>query len=304
MKIVFLGTPDFAVDSLQAVYDAGHEILAVVTQPDKERNRREVTFSPVKQRALDLGLKVLQFQKIRDEGEEILRSLAPDVMVTCAYGQIISQSILDIPKHGVINVHASLLPLFRGSSPIQWAILTGQERTGVSIMRTALQVDSGDVLLQKSVSIGDNETAGELFDRLAKLGAEALVEGLQLIESGRAVFTPQDHSKATHYPMLSKEDGKIDWNCSAKEILCKIRGMNPWPSAYCYLGGKIFKIWSAKIAEDELEIGEIRIANKTMKIGCGDGAIEALEVQLEGKRRMDTASFLAGYKIQNGTNVQ
>ena len=304
MKIVFLGTPDFAVDSLQAVYDAGHEILAVVTQPDKERNRREVTFSPVKQRALDLGLKVLQFQKIRDEGEEILRSLAPDVMVTCAYGQIISQSILDIPKHGVINVHASLLPLFRGSSPIQWAILTGQERTGVSIMRTALQVDSGDVLLQKSVSIGDNETAGELFDRLAKLGAEALVEGLQLIESGRAVFTPQDHSKATHYPMLSKEDGKIDWNCSAKEILCKIRGMNPWPSAYCYLGGKIFKIWSAKIAEDELGIGEIRIANKTMKIGCGDGAIEALEVQLEGKRRMDTASFLAGYKIQNGTNVQ
>lgn len=304
MKIVFLGTPDFAVDSLQAVYDAGHEILAVVTQPDKERNRREVTFSPVKQRALDLGLKVLQFQKIRDEGEEILRSLAPDVMVTCAYGQIISQSILDIPKHGVINVHASLLPLFRGSSPIQWAILTGQERTGVSIMRTALQVDSGDVLLQKSVSIGDNETAGELFDRLAKLGAEALVEGLHLIESGRAVFTPQDHSKATHYPMLSKEDGKIDWNCSAKEIVCKIRGMNPWPSAYCYLGGKIFKIWSAKIAEDELEIGEIRIANKTMKIGCGDGAIEALEVQLEGKRRMDTASFLAGYKIQNGTNVQ
>ena len=304
MKIVFLGTPDFAVDSLQAVYDAEHEILAVVTQPDKERNRREVTFSPVKQRALDLGLNVLQFQKIRDEGEEILRRLAPDVMVTCAYGQIISQSILDIPKHGVINVHASLLPLFRGSSPIQWAILTGQERTGVSIMRTALQVDSGDVLLQKSVSIGDNETAGELFDRLAKLGAEALVEGLQLIESGRAVFTPQDHSKATHYPMLSKEDGKIDWNCSAKEIVCKIRGMNPWPSAYCYLGGKIFKIWSAKIAEDELGIGEIRIVNKTMKIGCRDGAIEALEVQLEGKRRMDTASFLAGYKIQNGTNVQ
>ncbi len=304
MKIVFLGTPDFAVDSLQAVYDAGHEILAVVTQPDKERNRREVTFSPVKQRALDLGLKVLQFQKIRDEGEEILRRLAPDVMVTCAYGQIISQSILDIPKHGVINVHASLLPLFRGSSPIQWAILTGQERTGVSIMRTALQVDSGDVLLQKSVSIGDNETAGELFDRLAKLGAEALVEGLQLIDSGQAVFTPQDHSKATHYPMLSKENGKIDWNCSAKEIVCKIRGMNPWPSAYCYLGGKIFKIWSAKIAEDELEIGEIRIVNKTMKIGCRDGAIEALEVQLEGKRRMDTASFLAGYKIQNGTNVQ
>lgn len=304
MKIVFLGTPDFAVESLQAVYDAGHEILAVVTQPDKERNRREVTFSPVKQRALDLGLEVLQFQKIRDEGEEILKNLAPDVMVTCAYGQIISQSILDIPKYGVINVHASLLPLFRGSSPIQWAILTGQERTGVSIMRTALQVDSGDVLLQKSVGIGENETAGQLFDRLACLGAEALVEGLELIESGRAVFTPQDHSKATHYPMLSKEDGKIDWNRSAKEIVCKIRGMNPWPSAYCYLGGKIFKIWSAKIVDDELGIGEIKIENKTMKIGCGDGVIEALEVQLEGKRKMDTASFLVGNKIQDGTTVQ
>lgn len=304
MKIVFLGTPDFAVESLQAVYDAGHEILAVVTQPDKERNRREVTFSPVKQRALDLGLKVLQFSKIREEGEEILRELAPDVMVTCAYGQIISQSILDIPKYGVINVHASLLPLFRGSSPIQWAILTGQKRTGVSIMRTALQVDSGDVLLQKSVDIGENETAGELFDRLANLGAEALVEGLGLIESGRAVFTPQDHSKATHYPMLSKEDGHIDWNSNAQEILCKIRGMNPWPSAYCYLDGKIFKIWRAKVAQDELGIGEIQIQGKSMKIGCGDGAIEALEVQLEGKRRMDTASFVAGVKIQNGTTVQ
>lgn len=304
MKIVFLGTPDFAVESLQAVYDAGHEILAVVTQPDKERNRREVTFSPVKQRALDLGLKVLQFSKIREEGEEILRELAPDVMVTCAYGQIISQSILDIPKYGVINVHASLLPLFRGSSPIQWAILTGQKRTGVSIMRTALQVDSGDVLLQKSVEIGENETAGELFDRLANLGAEALVEGLGLIESGRAVFTPQDHSKATHYPMLSKEDGHIDWNSNAQEILCKIRGMNPWPSAYCYLDGKIFKIWRAKVAQDELGIGEIQIQGKSMKIGCGDGAIEALEVQLEGKRRMDTASFVAGVKIQNGTTVQ
>ena len=304
MKIVFLGTPDFAVESLQAVYDAGHEILAVVTQPDKERNRREVTFSPVKQRALDLGLKVLQFSKIREEGEEILRELAPDVMLTCAYGQIISQSILDIPKYGVINVHASLLPLFRGSSPIQWAILTGQKRTGVSIMRTALQVDSGDVLLQKSVEIGENETAGELFDRLANLGAEALVEGLGLIESGRAVFTPQDHSKATHYPMLSKEDGHIDWNSNAQEILCKIRGMNPWPSAYCYLDGKIFKIWRANVAQDELGIGEIQIQGKSMKIGCGDGAIEALEVQLEGKRRMDTASFVAGVKIQNGTTVQ
>lgn len=304
MKIVFLGTPDFAVESLQAVYDAGHEILAVVTQPDKERNRREVTFSPVKQRALDLGLKVLQFSKIREEGEEILRGLAPDVMVTCAYGQIISQSILDIPKYGVINVHASLLPLFRGSSPIQWAILTGQKRTGVSIMRTALQVDSGDVLLQKSVDIGEDETAGELFDRLANLGAEALVEGLGLIESGRAVFTPQDHSKATHYPMLSKEDGHIDWNSNAQEILCKIRGMNPWPSAYCYLDGKIFKIWRANVAQDELGIGEIQIQGKSMKIGCGDGAIEALEVQLEGKRRMDTASFVAGVKIQNGTIVQ
>ena len=171
-------------------------------------------------------------------------------------------------------------------------------------MRTALQVDSGDVLLQKSVDIGEDETAGELFDRLANLGAEALVEGLGLIESGRAVFTPQDHSKATHYPMLSKEDGHINWNSNAQEILCKIRGMNPWPSAYCYLDGKIFKIWRAKVAQDELGIGEIQIQGKSMKIGCGDGAIEALEVQLEGKRRMDTASFVAGVKIQNGTTVQ
>ncbi|MGN0771056.1 MAG: methionyl-tRNA formyltransferase [Christensenellales bacterium] len=304
MKVVFLGTPDFAVESLQAVYDAGHKIAAVVTQPDKERNRREVSFCPVKQRALELGLRVLQFDKIRDEGEEILREIAPDVMITCAYGQIISQSILDIPKYGVINVHASLLPLLRGSSPIQWAILTGQKRTGVSIMRTVMQLDSGDVLLQKSVDIGESENAGQLFERLATLGAQALVEGLALIESGKAVYTPQDHSKSTYYPMLSKEDGRIDWNRPAVEIERKVRGMNPWPSAFCKLNGKIFKIWAAKVTDDKILPGEIVIEGKTMKIGCLDGAIEPLEVQLESKRRMDVASFLAGYRIDNGTKVE
>ncbi len=308
MRVVFLGTPDFAVGSLQAVYDAGHEIVAVVTQPDKERNRGVVSFCPVKQRAVELGLNVLQFDKIRTEGEEILRGLAPDIMITCAYGQIISQAIIDIPKHGIINVHASLLPKFRGSSPIQWAILTGQTQTGVSIMRTALGIDSGGVLLQKVVDILPDETAGELFDRLSELGAEALIEGLEIIQSGKAVYTPQNESEATHYPMLSREDGKIDWSRSAQEIGWHVRGMNPWPSAFSHIGTKMFKIWKAQPIEDMTElnglgVGQIWTDNKRMIVKCGKGCLELVEVQLEGKKRMDTKSFLLGNKLNIGDKL-
>lgn len=308
MRVVFLGTPDFAVESLQAVYDAGHEILAVVTQPDKERNRGVVSFCPVKQRAVELGLRVLQFNKIRNEGEEILRELAPDIMITCAYGQIISQSIIDIPKYGIINVHASLLPKFRGSSPIQWAILTGQTKTGVSIMRTALGIDSGDILLQKIIDILPEETAGELFDRLSELGAKALIEGLEIIQSGNAVYTPQDPSQATHYPMLSREDGKIDWHKSAKEIGWHIRGMNPWPSAFSYIGNKMFKVWKAYPIQDmsemdKLKAGQIWTDGKSMIVKCGKGCLQLAEVQLEGKKRMDTKSFLLGNKLNIGDKL-
>ncbi|MDE6372798.1 MAG: methionyl-tRNA formyltransferase, partial [Clostridia bacterium] len=218
MRILFLGTPDFAVKALDKLVGEGYDVVGVVTQPDKRRNRGEISFCPVKEYAIDKGIKVYQYDSIRREGVEDIKAIAPDVMITCAFGQIISQEILDIPKYGVLNIHASLLPKYRGSSPIQWCLINGEKITGVTIMKTALAVDSGDILLQKQLDILPEENAGELFDRLAALGGEAIVEALRLVESEKAVFTPQDESKATHYPMISKEDGLIDWQLSAVDI--------------------------------------------------------------------------------------
>ena len=213
-----MGTPDFAVPALEALATTQHEIVGVVTQPDRMRNRNKVTFSPVKECALKLGIPVYQYERISREGVEDIKTLDVDLMVTCAFGQILSREILALPPKGIINVHASLLPKYRGSSPIQWAILNGESKTGVSIMRTAYEVDSGDVLLQLETDILPEETAGELFDRLSTLGAKALLEGIALIESGKDVYTPQDHSKMSYYPMLSKTDGKIDFSKSYREV--------------------------------------------------------------------------------------
>ena len=201
MRIVFLGTPDFSVSCLDALINSKHEVVAVVTQPDKARNRMVVSFSPVKEEALKHNIQVLQYDKIRVQGVEDLKALNPDIMVTCAYGQIISQEILDIPKYGVINVHASLLPKYRGSAPIQWAILNGEKETGITIMQTALGVDSGDIILQEKIAIKENETAGELFDDLAKIAPSVLMKAIDLIESGEATFTKQNEEEATHFPM-------------------------------------------------------------------------------------------------------
>ena len=212
MRVLFLGTPDFAVKALDALLNNGFDVVGVVTQPDKRRNRGEISFCTVKQYAIDNNIKVYQYDSIRREGVDDIKALAPDVMVTCAFGQIISQEILDAPKHGVLNIHASLLPKYRGSSPIQWCLVNGEKTTGVTIMKTALAVDSGDILLVKELEISPKENAGMLFDRLAELGGQAIVEALRLVESGKAVFTPQDENKATHYPMIKKEDGLIDWS--------------------------------------------------------------------------------------------
>ncbi len=324
MKVIFFGTPDFALPSLQALYDNGYEILAVVCQPDKPRNRGEVTFCPIKEKALELGLTVLQYDKIRTQGYDQLKSLGADIFITCAYGQIISQQIIDLPKYGILNVHGSLLPKYRGSCPIQQAILNGEKQTGITIMKTALGIDSGDILIQSVLPIGRKMTAGHLFDELAKLGAITLIQALKLVESGEAKFYPQDECLATHYPMMCKEDGKIDWNNSAQSIMQKVLAFNPWPSAYTSLDGKMLKIWNCEVIIENSQVvrgndsqkniysqnleqilnmtnGQAMVLSKELVVKCGDNsALRIDELQLEGKKRMVAECFLLGNKITQG----
>jgi len=305
MRILFLGTPDFAVKALDKLVGEGYDIVGAITQPDKRRNRGEISFCPVKEYALNKGIKVYQYDRLRRDGVEDIKSINPDVMITCAFGQIISQEILDIPKYGVLNIHASLLPKYRGSSPIQWCLINGEKITGVTIMKTALAVDSGDILLQKQLDILPDENAGQLFDRLAVLGGEAIVEALKLIESGKAVFTPQDESNATHYPMIRKEDGLIDWNLSAEDIFNKMRGFTPWPSVYTYLDGKLFKILNCKAVDGnlpaQLSNGGVYSTKNSAFVKCSSGVLQLLQVQLEGKKAMDISSFMASGKLKNET---
>ena len=311
MRIIFMGTPDFAVPSLNAVYDAGYDIVGVVTQPDRARNRGVVSFCPVKQRATELGLKVFQYEKVRLEGADELEALNADVMVTCAYGQILDKRLLDMTPYGVLNVHASLLPKYRGSSPIQWAVINGETKTGITVMKTALGVDTGDIVLQKEVDVLPEETAGELFDRLAVKGGEAIVDALRLVESGKAVFTPQNEDEATWYPMFTKDSGKLDFSKPAKQLVDFIRGTNPWPSAFCRLDGKLFKIWKArKLGADEpsnrrfYAQGEMATFFGKLCVACGAGEFLVLqEVQLEGGKRMTADEFMRGRANLNGVQL-
>lgn len=312
MKIIFMGTPDFAVPSLRAIVEAGHQVVGVVTQPDRPRNRGKVTFCPVKEEALKLGLKVFQYEKVRTQGADELASLGADIMVTCAFGQILDKRMLDMTKGGVLNVHASLLPKYRGSSPIQWAIIKGEKTTGVTIMKTALGIDTGDILLQEKVDIMPEETAGELFDRLAVKGGECIVKALSLVESGQAVFTPQNESEASHYPMFTKESGSIDWSLSPEEIVNFIRGTNPWPSAYCRLNGKIFKIWKARTLRGDEPTnrryympGEMAVFFGKLCVSCGQCQFIVLqEVQIEGGKRMSAEDFMRGHSELNGVMLE
>lgn len=302
MRILFLGTPDFAVAALERIVGTDNEVVGVVTQPDRKRNRGEVSFCPVKQFAVEKGINVYQYESIRKEGVEDIKAINPDIMITCAFGQIISQEILDIPKYGVINIHASLLPKYRGSSPIQWCLVNGESKTGVTIMRTALAVDSGDILLQKEIDILPEENAGELFDRLAVLGGQAIVEALEIIADGRAVYTPQQESQATHYPMISKEDGKIDWSKSAREVFNKMRGFTPWPSAFTTLDGKLFKILKCVVSDKIFDgkEGQVFVEERKAYVVCGNGTVELKEVQLEGKKAMPVSDFLLSGKLKTG----
>ncbi len=300
MNIVFLGTPDFALPSLEALIKSPHSISAVVTNPDRPGDKLRLNVPPVKQLALSAGLKVLQYSNIRKEGVEDIRNIAPDLMVTAAFGQILSEELLTLPRFGVINVHGSLLPAYRGASPVQQAILNGDSITGITIMRTAYAVDSGDIILQKSTEIKEDETAGELFERLSKLGASALIEAIGLIEKGEAVYVPQNHSVATFCRMLTKESGLIDFSKGTNELHNFIRALNPWPTAYTYLDDKIFKIWRIEKLNSGVNAlpGTVLVSNSKdgITVQTGDGIAKLAEVQLSGGRRMSGAMFAAGHK--------
>ncbi len=301
MRIVFLGTPDFSVKPLEAINLSKHEIIAVVTQPDRPVGRKAiVTPCAVKSCAKNLGLKVLSYEKIRYEGVKDLKALNPDIMVTCAFGQILSQEILDIAKYGVINVHASLLPKYRGSAPIQYSVINGDKVTGITVMQTSVGVDAGDILMQRELEIGDDETAGELFDRLSILGAETIVDALDKIENGELKPVSQDESKATHVKMLKKQDGLIDFSKTAQEIKNLIRGLNPWPIAFTFFEGKTLKVYSASVKEGSGDIGVVISTSDGIDICCGSGVISFKEVQLEGSKRMSSKDFLLGHKILKG----
>lgn len=305
MKIIFMGTPDFAVPSLKAIVASHHEVLAVVTQPDRPRNRGILTPSPVKQTAIELGVPVLQYERISREGVEDIKALAPDIIVTCAFGQILSREFLTIPPFGVINEHASLLPKYRGSSPIQWCVLNGEEETGVTIMKTAYEVDSGDILLVEKTLIDKNETAGELFDRLSEISATAILKALDIVEKGEAVYTPQDASKATFCKMLSKADGVIDWNKSAEQINNFVRGMNPWPCAFTSYQNQTMKIHCVKVLNENFanaKAGEIISADKNgLVVACGSGAVVIEILQMPNSKKMLAKDYLLGHKIEVGS---
>ena len=305
MKVIYMGTPDFSVGALEAIIKAGHEVVLVVTQPDKPKGRgKAMQASPVKECALSHGLEVFQPTKIREsENVEYLRKFDADIFVVAAFGQILPKSILDMPKYGCVNIHASLLPKYRGAAPIQWAVINGDEVTGVTTMLMNEGIDTGDMIAKKQVRLAEDETGGSLFDRLAETGAELIVETMKMLEEGTAEFTHQNSEEATHTSMISKELGSIDWSKPAAEIERLIRGLNPWPSAYTRLNGKTFKIWKAQVAEGSSSDKPgtiIKIGKNELLVQTGEGALSLTEVQLEGKKRMDVGSFLRGCQIEEG----
>ena len=306
MRVVFMGTPDFARTALEALIKAGHKIVLVVTQPDKPKGRSgKLQISDVKDCAIKNGIEVFQPEKIKEESSvSFLKSIDADIYVVAAFGQIISKEILDIPRYGCINIHASLLPKYRGAAPIQQAILDGEKVTGVTIQQMNTGVDTGDILLQREYVISDDETGGSLFDRLSILGADLVIEALDLIEKGKIIPRPQDESKATHCGKIKKDMGLIDWSWSAEKIERYIRGLNPWPSAYTYMDGRQLKIWKAYVSDEKGEFATVlKVDKKSITIGCGEGSVRVLEVQLEGKKRMEMSAFLLGNRILEGDRI-
>ena len=309
MRVIFMGTPDFAAGTLEEIVKAGHEVVGVVTQPDKPKGRGKTMMpTPVKETALKYNLPVYQPKKVREpEFVELLRSLKPDVMVVAAFGQIITKEILEMPKYGCINVHASLLPAYRGAAPIQWAVINGDKESGVTIMQMDEGIDTGDMIEKAVVPIAEDETGGSLFDKLSHTGAKLCVKVLRDLEEGTAVREKQPEESTTPYAkMIDKKMGEVDWKKSAKEIEQLIRGLNPWPSAYTKVHGKTLKLWKAKVLLEtsQMNPGQIvKVTNDSLAVQTGQGMLEIQELQLEGKKRMDTSSFLRGYVLAEGESL-
>lgn len=309
MKIVFMGTPDFAVKTLEKIIEKGHEAAAVVTQPDKPGKRSNaLVMPPVKETALKYNLKVYQPAKIRGNEDfyKQISAIAPDVIVVVAFGQLLPPRILELPKYGCINVHASLLPEYRGAAPIQWAIIDGLAKTGVTTMQMGPGLDNGDIIMQSEVTIAPKETGGSLFEKLSTAGANLLVRTLEAVENKTAVRVKQDDNMSNYAQMLTKELGEIDFTKAAAYIERLIRGLNPWPSAYTHLDGKTLKIWDADVCaipDEYLKTvpGEIfNITKDGFMVRCGMDALKINELQLEGKKRMSCDAFLRGYRLENG----
>lgn len=307
MKIVFMGTPDFAVPSLKALAGAGHEIIGVFTQPDKPKNRgMKLQQSPVKECALEMGMPVYQPAKMRDgEALNILRELNPDLIAVAAYGKILPVDILELPRLGCINVHSSLLPRYRGAAPINWAILNGEDETGVTIQYMAEGVDTGDILAQSKTPIDMNENAAQLFDRLARMGADLLAETVRELEAGTVKAVPQDHSRASHAPMLSREQSPMDWEKTARQLHDQARGLYPWPAATAVLDGIRCKILRTALPGETANKAPgtvLQADKKGLRVACGDGGVlDILELQPDGKKAMAAQAFLLGHPVPAGT---
>lgn len=310
MKVLFMGTPDFAACILDKTLEVGHEVIGVVTQPDKPKGRgKEIHFPPVKELALKHQLEIYQPVKVKEpDFIDIVKNLNPEVIVVAAFGQILPKALLDIPKFGCINVHASLLPKYRGAAPIQYSIIDGEKETGITIMYMDVGLDTGDIIMQRSIPIDREETGGSLHDKLADLGADLLVEALEEIKEGRAKRIPQEDEKATYVRILDKTMGDIDFSQSAVDIERLIRGLNPWPSAYTNLESKTLKLWRAQVEENknnfEGEPGEIvELRKDSFVVLTGEGLLVVKELQLEGKKRMTADAFLRGYPLKIGSRL-
>ncbi len=303
MKVVFMGTPDFAVETLKAIYEAGHEVILAVSQPDKPKGRSgKLQPTPVKEYAIEHNIPVFQPVKIKDpQAVEYMRGFEADVFVVAAFGQILPQSILDIPRLGCVNVHGSLLPKYRGAAPIQWAVINGEKVSGNTTMLMGPGLDDGDMLLKSEIELSDDETGGSLFDKLAIDGGRLAVQTIEALDRGEITPIPQDSSLATHVGMIKKDMGNVDWNRPAIEIERLIRGLNPWPSAFTFIDNKQLKLWKAIVTDESGEAGTIISVDKnSFTVACGQGALQILELQLEGKKRMSTGDFLRGYKLEPG----
>lgn len=308
MNVVFMGTPDFAVPTLDYMVREGYNVMCVVTQPDKPRGRgNKVTFSPVKEKAVEHNIPVIQPVSIKKDKEfiEKIKGLNPDVIVVVAFGQILSKELLDIPKSGCINVHASLLPALRGAAPINWSIINGDIEAGVTTMFMDVGLDTGDMLIKESTAIKEDETAGELHDRMKIIGAETLIKTLKVLEKGNLQRIPQDDSKSTYAPMLDKNTGRIDWSRNSIDIKNLVRGTNPWPVSYTTIDGQKLKIWKIDMDTTVKNQGKPGEVFKVDKVGIhvysGDGAVVIQEVQAEGGKRISAYSFTLGHSVEIGT---